>query len=384
MRKRSFFVVLVFTAGGAWTGWAAGLDIHSNSVRSEAPDALQRGGPLPWPAEPFAQAINLTAIEGPGVNDFHVDLSGAVWNPVTQRLWVCRNGPNASQSKLWAIVENNSTFSIDTQGPLRGEWTGFGDFEGIALPDLTDTRMLAIIEGEERIKEFDVSTYGVQTLLNDWNTSGCLPGEGGEGIAFVPDSHLAAAGFVDDAGQPYTSQGGMGGLVFVGHQALGRIYVFDLVRGGGPNAFTVVGEYVTGFAEIAELSFDSSTGLLYVLHDASFDVIEALDLSSVPSPGIASCGAAGSLRRFNTVASYSFPTTGNFEGMTIVSRAVCENGGRRLFLTIDDGGPGSLFMFEHFTPGCEVEVPAASVWGLVVLGLLVTTAATILAGRRIA
>lgn len=344
----------------------------------------RRGAPLPWPAEPFGQAVNLTSIEGPGVNDFHVDLSGAVWNPVTQRLWVCRNGPNAAQSKLWAIVESGGTFSIDTQAGLRGEWTGFGDFEGLTLADSSDTRIFVIIEGEERIKEYDVSTYGTHILLNDWNTSGCLPGEGGEGIAFVPDSALAAAGFVDKSGQPYLSQGGLGGLMFVGHQALGRIYVFDLVRGAGPGGFTVVGEYVTEFAEIAELSFDASTGLLYVLHDAGFDVVEAIDLTSVPAVGVASCSGVGSLRRFQTAASYSFPTTGNFEGLTIVSRGECENGGRRLLLTIDDGGPGSLYMFQHFAPGCEVDVPAASAWGVLILALLLATAASALVARRTA
>ena len=61
---------------------------------------------VPWPAEPLAQATNLTSIEGPGENDFYFDLSGAVWNPVTRRLWVVRNGPGGSNSKFWAIREN--------------------------------------------------------------------------------------------------------------------------------------------------------------------------------------------------------------------------------------------------------------------------------------
>lgn len=32
---------------------------------------------LPWPAETWSAAQNLTAVEGPGANDFHEDLSGA-------------------------------------------------------------------------------------------------------------------------------------------------------------------------------------------------------------------------------------------------------------------------------------------------------------------
>src|SRR5262245_28022256 len=54
----------------------------------------------PWPAEPPTSAVNLTSIEGPGTNDFHVDLSGAFWNPYENALWVCRNGGTGG-SKVW-------------------------------------------------------------------------------------------------------------------------------------------------------------------------------------------------------------------------------------------------------------------------------------------
>lgn len=357
--------------------------VEAGGTATESGKASQVGGLLPWPAEPFAQAINLTSIEGPGTNDFFVDLSGAVWNPVTRRLWVCRNGPNAATSKLWAIVRDaNGNYQIDSKEGFRGEWTGFGDFEGLTLADSGDTSIFVIIEGEERIKEYDVSTYGTHVLLNDWNTSTCLPGEGGEAITFVPDSYLAAAGFVNKTGSPYVSQGGLGGLFFVGHQELGRIYVFDVVRGNGPNAFTMVGEYATQFGEIAGLEFDLSTGLLYVLHDAGFDAIEVLDLTSLSISGIASCPQAGSLRQFHSVASYSFPGPGNYEGLAITSIGECRDGGRRMFLTIDDGGANSLYLFEHFAPGCEESVPAASTWGLVILVLSMAASATLIVRRR--
>lgn len=345
--------------------------------------AIPALGTVPWPAEPVSEAINLTAIEGPGPNDFHVDLSGAVWNPVTRQLWVCRNGPSGTQSKLWAVVENGAGgYQIDYQGNLRGEWTGFGDLEGVTLADFAGTTIFGIIEGEERIKEFDVSTYGMHVLQNEWDTSGCLPGEGGEGIAFIPDSHLAAAGFVDKNGAPYVSQGGMNGLVFVGHQEFGRIYVFDLQRGAGSNAFTTVGEYATGYSEIAELFFDRSTGRLYVLHDAGFDTIEVLDLTSVPVAGSTSCPQVNALRQFNSVVTYELPTPNNYEGLAIVSKEDCIDGGRKLFLTIDDGGADSLLMFQEFTPGCERQVPAVSTAGMVFLaGLLMIVGGACITGR---
>jgi len=343
-------------------------------------------GQLPWPAEPFSQAVNLTPIEGPGQNDFWQDLSSAYWNPVTRRLWTCRNGPTNSTSKLWAIVEDGAGgYKIDDQGGLRGEWTDFGDFEGVTLADFSDHTVFGIIENDEHIKEYDVSTYGTRVLINDWNTGGCLPGEGGEGITFVPDNDLAARGFLDQNNNPYVSHGGMGGLMFVGHQAFGRIYVFDLQRGAGPDAFTVVGEFVTSYAEISELFYDRSTAKLYVLHDADFDKIEIMNLSSIPFAGSPSCSQVSHLRRFDTAAIYSFPQPGNYEGFTIQPASECVNGGRKMFLTIDDGGAGSLYLFQHFTPGCEWQLlglPAVSAWGVWILVQLLLIAATLFVGHR--
>jgi hypothetical protein len=169
----------------------------------------------------------------------------------------------------------------------------------------------------------------------------------------------------------------MNGLMFVGHQEIGRIYVFDLQRGAGTGAFTVVGEYATQFSEIAELSFDRSTGLLYVLHDASFDTIEVLDLSSHPIAGQPSCTQVSALRKMNTVAEYALPVASNNGGFAIVSRTDCEGGVRKAFLAIDDGGSGSFFMFDQFTPGCESAVPAASTWGVIVLAHLLAVSGSI-------
>jgi len=90
----------------------------------------------PWPAEPAAQAVNLTSIEGPEPNDFHEDLSGSFWNPRQHRLWLCRNG-GATGSKFWAVVPNvGGSFDVEYRAGLRGEWTGFGDLEDITQVDL--------------------------------------------------------------------------------------------------------------------------------------------------------------------------------------------------------------------------------------------------------
>lgn len=303
----------------------------------------------PWPAEPLSSAINLTEIEGPGVNDFYNDLSGAVWNPVTRTLWVCRNGPGGSASKLWAIVEDGSGgYEVDSRDGNRGEWTGFGDFEGVTQADFEEDVIYAIVEGEERIKEYDVSTYGAAVLTNDWNTSSYLPlsgGSGAEGITFVPDSCLAAAGFVDADGLPRVSGGGMGGLMFVAHQNGGNVFVFDLDRLAG--GFTFVGEYGTGYSETAALEFDRSTGELYAWHDAGFDVLSVFDLASSEVLG-------ESRRELTALRRFSGPSSQNNEGIAVVSADDCFAGSRSLFMTVDDGGESSLLCYREFEDGCSV------------------------------
>ncbi len=308
----------------------------------------------PWPAEPLPSAVNLTEIEGSGVNDFYYDLSGAVWNPVTRTLWICRNGPGGDNSKLWAVVENDGgSFEIDYREGNRGEWTGFGDLEGVTQADFDEDVVYTIIEGEERIKAYDVSTYGTASLLNDWDTSAYLPrsgGAGAEGITFIPDSFLAEAGFVDSSGVPCASAGGMDGLMFVGHQNGGGVFVFDLDR--TTDAFTFIGEYQSGYSELAGLEFDRSTGELYAWHDSGFDILSVFDLTSEEVPG-------EDYRSLNALRRYLGPSSENNEGIAVMSSDDCLEGERSFFMTVDDGGATSLLWYREFEDGCPtwVSVP---------------------------
>lgn len=300
----------------------------------------------PWPAEPAAQAVNLTAIEGPEPNDFHLDLSGAFWNPRAKRLWVCRNGP-APNSKLWSLVPNaGGSFEVESRAENRGEWTGFGDLEDVTQVDLDADVVYLMVEAEEHIKAYDVSTYGTAVLLRDWNVRPHLPlngGSGAEGITFVPDRFLAAAGFVNAAGVPYTSTRGMGGLMLVGHQNGGAVYAFDLDPAG--NAFTFAGEYRTGYPETAALHFDRGNGLLYAWHDEDWDTWEVLDLSSTAISG-------GSARRLRTIRTFDGPHHRNNEGLALTSIDACTAGARGAFLTTDGGGVESLTWFTQYAEGC--------------------------------
>jgi hypothetical protein len=303
----------------------------------------------PWPAEPAAQATNLTSIEGPAPNDFYEDLSGAFWNPKAKRLWVCRNG-GATGSKFWALTPNAAgSFEVEYKGGVRGEWTGFGDLEDITQVDLSADVLYVIVEAEEHIKSYDVSVFGTAVLLRDWNVRPHLPlngGFGAEGLAFVPDRFLTAVGFTNSAGAT-TSTRGMGGLMLVGHQNGGAVYAFDLDPVS--NAFTFVGEYRTGYAETAALHFDRGNGLLYIYHDEDLDTWEVSDLSSTPISG-------SSARRLRTVRVFDGPHHRNNEGLALMTIDECANGVRNAFLTTDDGGAESLTWFKQYADGCTTLV----------------------------
>jgi len=303
----------------------------------------------PWPAEPVGSATNLTSVEGPEPNDFHTDLSSAFWNETTRRLWVCRNGPGGDQSKFWALVEDGAgSFRVDERDGRRGEWTGFGDLEEVTQANLAEDTVYALIEGEERVKEYDVSIFGTATLRNDWNLAPYLPlngGYGSEGLAFVPDSFLAANGFVDKDGTPFVSRRGMGGLMFVGHQNGGAVFAFDLNRIDG--TFDFVGEYRTGYAEIAGLMFDRSTGRLYIWHDDAYDTLET---SSLASDAV----AGQTYRRLRIDRVFDGPDHRNNEGFAVMPISECVNGLRSAFMTIDGGGYSSLLWYRQFSEGCPV------------------------------
>ncbi len=298
----------------------------------------------PWPAESPAAAANLTAIEGPGVNDFHEDLSGAFWNPFEPCLWLCRNG-GAGGSKIWKLVPDGAnSFQVASIAGQRAEWTGFGDCEALALATFAEpASVFTIEEGSSSVREWDLSAPAA-VLRRTWNLSAFVPvyagGLGLEALAFVPDAALVAGAFVDGNGAPYTSTQGMGALAFVGHQNGGHVYVFDLNRTSG--ALVFVGEYATGDPELAELTFDPSLGVLYAWHGGGRNDLEILRLASVGS---------GPIRTFDRVLTYDYPGAENQEGFAVQwSPGGCA-GVRGAFVTTDDGGANALRWFRQFPCG---------------------------------
>lgn len=265
----------------------------------------------PWPSVSWSTADNLTAIMNTdGIND----LSGLHWNPVTQRLY-CVQGDGRLR-----ILQMNASATGFTQIANRTLPDGP---EGITQVDFSANEFYTIDENNYEIRKFTHNgSFGNLTESRHWDLlQSPSPMEdtgntGPEGIVFIPDAALADAGFVSQqTGNLYTSQKGMGGLLFVAHQDEGYIWVFD-VNPTVNNDFLYVGKYQTNRLESTDLAFDRTTGMLYILHNIDANYLEVTDLTSVVT--------TGSERKFNLVNEYFLPnpTDGNIniEAFAIVPK----------------------------------------------------------------
>ncbi len=263
-----------------------------------------------WPSETWSNAVNLTSVMDPaGLTE----LSSLFWNSSTKRLYVSHGD---GRLRVLQLNSSTNTFSqiadrVYTGGP-----------EGITQVNLTANEFYTVDEDNYQIRKYIYpSNFSSVTLINSWNllaapsTMTNTANTGPEGIAFVPDSFLLAAGFVSQhTGNVYTSIKGMGGLIFIAHQYQGYVWVFD-VNPNVSNDFNFVGKYRTNKNESCDLAFDRTTGLLYILHNISGNSLEVTDLTSTALP-------AGE-RKFSIVNEYFIPNpTGNLnvEGFAITPK----------------------------------------------------------------
>ncbi len=183
-----------------------------------------------WPAEPRARAQPLF-IGGAWSVEGDKNWSAAHWNPATRVLYVGRDrGAIRSYSESGA-----DAFALRSVHELDA------DIEGITQAWGDDDHVYAVLESEQSIVRYDLSSTVAQEI-EAWDLSGLLPEtDGFEGIAFVPDAALAAGGFVDRSGavRP-ASLTGRDGLFFLCTQYGGDIRALDL---GAAGAFEVVGVY---------------------------------------------------------------------------------------------------------------------------------------------
>ena len=224
--------------------------------------------------------------------------------------------------------------------------------------------------------------FGAPSTVRTWKVgcaSGCdMPGEvsnssGPEGIAFVSNAWLADLGFVDGSGNPAlgttAAEDGLNGLVFIGHQVDGFIYVFDL-KTDADDSMAFIGVFDTGssFDEIAALEFDNTNGLLYIFHGAGDNTLEVTDLSSTEG---------GDADRFFSMLARTEPADEgnnlNLEGLAVIPPDMCASHNLCLgapaegdvFITCDDCSVAIKWMeglagdwLNLCPPGCPGILPA--------------------------
>ncbi|MFH1379256.1 MAG: fibronectin type III domain-containing protein [bacterium] len=289
------------------------------------------------------------------------NLSGAVWNSDTDKLWLVSNS-----GYVWRISYNGSWvvegyWDVDTAS-LRGLYSDEHDTEAITQGVWTGVDSDVVFLGVEQIndgtadrnyrliKELDFSS-GSPVLNNTWDVTQMRIGannSGLEALTFVPDAWLSSLNFTDQNGNLYTSSSfGTGGLFFAGLQGNAHIYVFDLDR-TTPGNYIFVGEFTTGESEIAGLEFDRSTGVLFSYHNYGYygggsdDHLQALSITT----------SGTGTKAFPVLKSWYGPRIANNEGIAIESIDEGVAGQRNFFLTTDDGGTDSLGLYKEFP--CDI------------------------------
>ena len=296
----------------------------------------------PWPAG----SETSIAISGAAS-----DLSGATWNPESQSLWVVRQN-----RRIWEYAYDPGSANFELQQTVVLPSAIGSDIEACAQVDYSAVDELYTLDEDNGRISRVVDIGGTPTVQRVWNllvtnNGNSLPPEsedkGPEGLEFVPDANLLAAGFRFPDGSAFTgSTRGMGGLIFVGHQDGGELHVFD-VNPDMSEDFINYGSFLTSTDETAGLHFDRQSGLMYVWHSPSN--VHSLEISTLSSNG--SAGRIDTLELYDS----SMPS-GNLEGIAMVGRTFCGEFGsadseRALFLTRDGGSP-NLVYFDEFPCDC--------------------------------
>jgi parallel beta-helix repeat protein len=292
----------------------------------------------PWPGG--------TEISIP-ILDAETNLSGATWNPQSQSLWVVRQN-----KQVWEYQYDGATSSFELAQMLFLPAEVGGDIEACAQVDRSIAdELYSLSEDAGRLARV-VNLDGTPSVHRVWNlevtnNGHALPpetsGAGAEGLEFVPDADLLAAGFRFPDGSAFTgSTRGMGGLIFVGHQVAGRLHVFD-VNPDVSEDFVNHGSFQTASPEIAGLHYDRTSARMYLWHDPSGS--KSLEVSTLSSD--TSVGTIDVLELYD-----SGMPSGNLEGIALVSRASCGEFGvldsdRVLFMTRDGGSPNLVYFAEH-------------------------------------
>jgi hypothetical protein len=249
------------------------------TVTLGGPNACGAGGgisPVAWPGSGSVAIADAS-------NVFGQDLSGLYQEGST--MWGAQNS-----GKLWRLVpDGTGGWKPDTASGWGTGRTlrfpggsGTPDSEGVTLTgagsaggvyvaserngDASGTSRLSVLR-------YDVGGTGTTlTATKEWNLTSDLPSVGSnlgfEGVTWVPDASLTAAGFRDaSTGAAYDpSRYGphTGGVFLVGVEGTGMVYGYVLQDSG---AFTRVASISSGMAGVMELQWEPQAPRLWVVCD---------------------------------------------------------------------------------------------------------------------
>ncbi|QYN18404.1 lamin tail domain-containing protein [Amycolatopsis sp. DSM 110486] len=349
----------LYLANGSTLVDSFSWDDHSDPSWSRCPDgtgsfrqasALTLGGPnacggsgqgtspVAWPGSGSVSTADAS-------NVFGEDLSGLYQEGSV--LWAAQNS-----GKLWRLVSNGSggwkpdTASGWSSGKKLHFSNGSGtpDDEGVTVTGSGSSAGVFVAterdddkSGTSRLSVLRYDVSGSATTLNaakEWNLTSDLPSvdsnSGFEGVTWVPDASLTAAGFKDSStGAAYSPShygSHTGGVFFVGVEGTGMIYGYVLQDSG---AFTRVASFSSGMDGVMELQWEPQASRLWAVCD---DTCDGQHRTFQVSSG-----------SFTTAAVYQRPSgmsNYNNEGFSVAPATECSGGSKPVYWSDDsnDGG----------------------------------------------
>ena len=166
--------------------------------------------------------------------------------------------------KIFAVSDEGVVSMMNRDGTDLVHWNLGGDFEAITVADHTTNFVYIGVENPDSVIEFDVSSGQITRTfsLTDWMTGPSNLG-------------LEALTFVSNASHPE------GGLFYAGLQSTGEVFRFDLSikTSASLNRVALIDVLAIdgNHADIADLSYDSSSGRILALYD-SLDRIKVIEI----------------------------------------------------------------------------------------------------------
>ncbi|MFC9983849.1 lamin tail domain-containing protein [Microbacterium keratanolyticum] len=335
----------------AWTAHAAitwarcpdgtGAFAESTAATPGAANACVSTEPT---ADVWPGSADITAADVAGT--FGSDMSGLAFSADGTVLWAVNNG----NGTLHRLVRDGAAW-VEDAGWTGGsalrypDGTGKVDAEGVAL--VGDQIFVASERNNSasKISRPSVLRYqpgtsaGELVASAEWNLVSDLPVVGAnaglEGIAWIPDADLVAAGFVDEStGAAYDPAGygaHSGGVFFVALEATGGVYGYVLDADGA--GFTRVATIDSGFPGVMELEYDPATDTLWAVCDDTCEGrMAALKIGADAAP--AARVASGAFTVSTVVARPAGMPNLNNEGFAL--SPACTDGARAA-VWADDG-----------------------------------------------